>query len=176
MYSKVFSYIDSIKEVITSDEYLEKGTGSGGYVFYGDEEEDIHFPLSDEYNQYYKIDFANMGIPIYMIKSVFESSDYRSTQHLNAKFYINDYQDDSPIELENLELGSSPNDIQLEQMWFKRIDGKVLTLRIYHTSDYNYVLNVVLIEGDKVTQLRTDIFSPQRKFKMEESSIFQNGI
>lgn len=172
--SSLDDYVESIKDTITSDEYLEIGLGTGADVFYGDEEEVTDSLLSDEVKDYFKIDFANLGVPVYMTKSVFTSSDYRSTQHLRAKFYIYNYQDDSYVELENLELGKYlPVDIELEQMWFKKINNKVLTFRIYHISDYNYVLNIVLIEGDNVTQLRTDIFSPQRKFEIVEGELYK---
>ena len=56
-------------------------------------------------------------------------------------------------------------------MWFKKIDGKVFTFRIYHVSDYNYVLNTVLVEGNHVMQVRNDIFSPQRKFVITEGAM-----
>lgn len=172
--SSLDDYVDSIKDTITSDEYLENGSGIGANVFYGDEEEATDFLLSDDANHYYKIDFANLGIPVYMTKSIFTPSDYRSTQHLRAKFYIYNYQDDSYVELENLELGKYlPLDIELEQMWFKKINNKVLTFRVYHISDYNYALNIALIEGDNVTQLRTDIFSPQRKFEIVEGDLYK---
>lgn len=168
-------YVDSIKDVITSDEYIERGSSSGASLYYGDEDLDADFLLTDEFNQYYRIDFANVGIPIYITKSVFTPSDYRSTQHLRVKFYINNKHDCMARQLENLELGKHlPTGIELEQMWFKKIENKILTFRIYHISDYNYLLNIVWINGDKVTQIRTDIFSPQRKFKVVENSLYEN--
>ena len=62
-----------------------------------------------------------------------------------------------------MELGDSyfPTNIELVQIWFKKIANKVFTFRIYHISDYNYMLDVSLIEGNNVIQIRNDIISPQ---------------
>ena len=58
-------------------------------------------------------------------------------------------------------------------MWFEEIGGKVLTFQIYHYTDYSYMLHVLLVEGDKVTQVRTDIFSPERSFIVTEGEILK---
>ncbi len=60
----------------------------------------------------------------------------------------------------------------LVQMWFKEMEGKVYTFCLYHVSDYNYMLNVVLLEGNKVNRVRTDILSPQRHFVLTEGEKF----
>lgn len=170
---EINKYIDSIKEIITSDKYLENGLGDDLYLFYGDEAEAKNFALADTYNQYYKIDYANIGIPIYIRKSNHIPSDYRSTWHLRAKFYVNDIKSNSVQELKHLELGKElPLNNELVQMWFKEIDGKIFTFCLYHISDYNYMLKVLLIERDKITDIRTDILSPQRKFALTEGEVF----
>lgn len=167
---KLDDYIESIKSMITSDKYLENGLVNDIAIYYGDETEDTKFVLTDENNQYHKIDFANLGVPIYIRKSNHIPSDYRSTWYLKAKFYIYDSQNNSAIELNNLELGKYlPQGIELVQLWFKKINDKIFTFRIYRISDYNYMLNVILLEGNKITQIRTDIFSPQRTFKLTEN-------
>lgn len=166
-------YIERIKEVITSDEYLENGSANEILVYYGEEIEDADFVLTDDYNQYYKTDFANIGLPIYIRKSNHIPSDYRSTWYLKAKFYIYDLETNSAMELDNLELNNySPSGTKLVQMWFKEIEQKVFTFRVYHISDYNYMLDVILLEGDKITEIRTDIFSPYRIFKLTEGQEF----
>jgi len=48
----------------------------------------------------------------------------------------------------------------------------ITTYRIFHAFGYTYVLNVVLIEGNKITDIRNDIFSPKRKFALSEGGIF----
>lgn len=168
----ITDYIDGIKEKITSNEYLENGSVSELYILNGEEEE-TDFILADENNRYYKIDFANLGVPVYINKSNHAPSNYNSTWYLKAKFYIYNHITDSVMELDNLELGKS-NQIgkELVQMWFKKIDQKVFTFQVYHISDYNYVLNVILVEGDNVIHIRSDMFSPRRKFTVTEGVAF----
>jgi len=61
----------------------------------------------------------------------------------------------------------------LVQIWFKKIDGKVFTFILHHISDYNYMLNVMLIEEGVITIVRTDIISPQREFVLTEGEVFK---
>ena len=82
---------------------------------------------------------------------------------------------ESVRELEEMRIGEASFPA-LVQMWFEEFGGKVLTFQVYHYTDYNYMLHVLLIEGDKVTQLRTDIFSPERSFIVTEGEIFNGGI
>jgi len=63
-------------------------------------------------------------------------------------------------------------DDELIQMWFKEIEDKVFTFCVYHTSEYSYMLNVILVENDKVITIRTDIFSPKRQFLISEGDLF----
>ena len=62
--------------------------------------------------------------------------------------------------------------IRLVQMWFQKIDGKVYTFRMYHVSGYNYMLNVMLLEQDKATQVKAYLLSPQREFVVTEGEVF----
>ena len=75
------------------------------------------------------------------------------------------------MELENMEIYPSVPDwdkVKLVQMWFKEMEGKVYTFCLYHVSDYNYMLNVVRLEGNEVNRIRTDILSPRRHFVLTE--------
>lgn len=75
------------------------------------------------------------------------------------------------MKLDKLETGysaSAAGEISLVQMWFKKIEGKVYTCCLYHVSDYNYVLNIFLLEGDKIIRVRTDMICPQRQFILME--------
>ncbi len=175
---KLDSYIEDIWEEITSDKYLDNGTdGSGEYVYFGDEEEvteDFIVPENEERyysNTYHQIDFANMGIPIYMRKSNHIPSNYYTTWHLRSFFYLRNPLDNSIVALQNMEINHYVPDDRypvLVQMWFKEMDGKVYTFCLYHVSDYNYMLNVVRLEGNQVNRIRTDILSPQRCFVLTE--------
>ena len=178
---KFDDYLESIRKEITSDKYLENGTDESGWsVYFGDEEKATDFivPENEEQyysNEYYRIDFTNMGIPIYMRKSGFVPSNYYSTWNLKTLFYLRNPRDDSIVTLRNMEMNPyMPNrrNPVLVQMWFKEMEGKVYTFCLYHVSDYNYMLNVVLLEGNKVNRVRTDILSPQRHFVLTEGEKF----
>ena len=170
------SYIEDIWEEITSDKYLDNGTdGSGFSVYGGDEEEAEGFTVpkdEEKYNgnKYYQIDFANMGIPIYMRKSIFTPPNYYTMLHIRSPFYLRNPLNDSIVTLRNMELDPYLDSRYpiFVQMWFKEMDGKVYTFCIYHVSDYNYMLNVVRLEGNQVNRIRTDILSPQRGFVLTE--------
>ena len=175
---KLDNYIKSIQGEITSDKYLDNGTdGSGWGVYFGDEEEvteDFIVPENEEIyssNTYHQIDFTNMGIPIYMRKSNHEPSNYYTTWCLISRFYLRNPLNDSIVTLQNMEINNAVPDSskpEVVQMWFKEMDGKVYTFCIYHVSDYNYMLNVVRLEGNQVNRIRTDILSPQRGFVLTE--------
>lgn len=173
-------YIDSIKAEITSDDYLENGKEEEPGVYFGEETEDTDFIVEKNEsiyseNHYYKIDFANIKLPVYMRKSNFIPSN-GLCWHAKSEFYLYDTVQDSVIVLENMELPDYQQaDRELVQIWFKEISGKILTFRIYHISDYNYMLNVILVEGDKITQIRNDIFSPRRTMVIREGDIFHTG-
>ena len=177
---KLDNYIKNIQGEITSEKYLDNGTdGSGWSVYLGDEEEvteDFIVPENDRYysNTYHQIDFANMGIPIYMRKSNHEPSNYYTTWCLISRFYLRNPLNDSIVTLQNMEI---PFDYEPEivQMWFKEMDGKVYTFCLYHVSDYNYMLNVVRLEGNQVNRIRTDILSPQRGFILTEGESAHYG-
>ncbi len=173
-------YIESIREEITSDEYLINGANKGECrVYFGDEEEVAEAFIVPENegrydsSEYHKIDFANIGIPIYMRKSNFYPSNTSTTWHLSSLFYLRNPLDDSIVTLQNMEIDPNPfasgnRQPALVQMWFKEREGKVYTFCLYHVSDYNYMLNVVRLEGTEVNRIRTDILSPQRHFVLTE--------
>lgn len=172
--SHINDYIQSVRDTVDFEQYLENGNTEAAQLFWGDETEDNSFPLTDEYNQYHKIDFTNTSIPIYIRKSAHVPSNYRTTWHLKSKFYIYDTETNMVIELEKLELGEQyPLKNALVQIWFKKIDGKVFTFILHHISDYNYMLNVMLIEEGVITIVRTDIISPQREFVLTEGEVFK---
>ena len=179
------TYLEGIKGDITSDTYLENGLAKDVDVFCGDEIKDEDFGVQnvDEFyfsSHYHKADFANIGVPIYMRKSNFIPSDYRNVWQFKCRFFLQNPENDSVWELDQMEIGASgavpyQDRLVLVQMWFKEIEGKVYTLCLYHAFDYNYVLNVYAIEGDKAEQIRTDILSPQRQFVLTEGERFFSG-
>lgn len=164
-------YIEGIKEGITSEKYLENGKAKDIGVYVGKKSQDPDFPV-ENWKRYRKIDLANRGI--YMKRGNFIPSNYWNTWHLTVEFYMEDPMRESIRELEEMKVGEYfPI---LVQMWFEEFGGKVLTFQVYHYTDYNYMLHVLMAEGDKVTQVRTDIFSPERSFIVTEGEIFNGGI
>lgn len=168
------NYIEGIKAEITSEDYLDRGTKPDGVMCYCIGEEESPDIKADSYSTTYKMDIANCGLPVYFWKTV---TSYPSiSEHLKIRFYYFDEESDSIVELERLAEDESPHGLNLIQMWFHEIDGKVYTFRIYHLSDYNYMLNVILLEGDQVTQISSEILLPQRKFVLTEGEVFLAGI
>lgn len=179
-HSTLDTYMESLKEEITSDRYMEQGGyREGPDVFYGDETEIT--ALSDMYDQYYEIDFANIGVPVYMRKSNFISSGSGNEWFLRARFYVADPEEETVEniedleELENLRIENyepPKSAMCLVQLWFKEIEGQVVTFRLYHVSDYNYLLNVILIEESHITQIKTAVCSPHRTFVLLQGQEF----
>lgn len=170
-------YLESMKEDITSSEYLESGHsdtifGDTCREYYGNGEKFCDFELPDSYDKLYEADITNTGIPIYMTKSAFQSSSVGSWWSLRMTFYLYDTLTDSMLELDKMSINNMTSEYNLVQMWFEEIGGKVYTFRIYHLSDYNYVLSVILVEGDQVTPIRMELISPKREFVLTEGEVF----
>lgn len=170
-------YIDTIKDEVTSEEYIERGGGEP-YPFYGDITEDKNFP-GEKYEEYiynpdfYKADFTNLNCPIDFHLGMHIPSNGTKMQ-LRASFYIYDSENEKAWSLDALNIDTlfSPDKNRLIQMWFKELDGKVYTFQIYHLENYEYMLNVILIEGNQITQLRKDLLLPQYKIAMTEEEKF----
>ncbi len=167
--TEINEYLKDVESTITSHEYLEKGYVNDMEIIFGDETIDYKFLLSETYKEYYKIDLANIGIPVYYNKSNHIPSNKRNKWSLRSEFYLLDPITDTAMQLEKLSFSNNyMNDKRIVQMWFKKFGNKIYTFHIIHYSDYNYILTIDLIEGDKKTQVRQDILSPSRKFILTE--------
>lgn len=100
---------------------------------------------------------------------------------LRARFYVADPEAgvvetmEDLEELENLRIENyepPKSAMFLVQLWFKEIEGRVVTFRLYHVSDYNYLLNVILLEGSHITQIKTAVCSPHRTFVLLQGQEF----
>lgn len=179
--AEIEAYLDILKEEIMHDGYIDDGTPM--YVYCGDEEavSDLEIDSSNSvlrpYEPLYKIDLANCSLPVYLWKVEYTPSNYWTIEHLKTRFFYYDEKEQTFVELENLctEEGQS-GDINLVQMWFREIGGEIYTFRMYDVGDYNYMLNIVLLEGDNVTQIRNYIVIPQRHFVLTEGKVFYPGI
>lgn len=172
------TYLESIKDEITSDKYLENGKEKDIEVYYGDEASLVQDNDEELYFEgYSKIDFLNIGNPIYIQKSNHIPRNTNSMWFLKCNFKMQDLENDTMIELENMKIGEyipSASEPILVQLWFKESEGKVYTFCLYYVCDYNYVLNVLLMEGDEVSRIRTDLISPKRQFVLTEGEIFND--
>ena len=163
LHEELEEYLDSIKPDITSNIFLEKGQEKHPGIYYGDETEAQDFRLENN-EKYYKIDLANIGIPVYMTK---ESSFDPYGWYVSTEFYLYNEKQDTLMELENL--GSDWYDNTLVQIWFKEIDGNVLTFRIFQHEDFRYTMSVTLVEGDQTTVVRKDFLVPEKsRFALTE--------
>lgn len=137
-------YIESMKSDITS-KYINNDGTERTSLLYGDEaEQTAAISAQGVSKEYYIIDFANLDVPVYLNKYIFFPSNSLS-MHLMAKFLINDTQTNTIMKLDNLTQDDRPPDLNLIQIWFKKIGDKVFTFRIYHVSSYNYLLNRQLL-------------------------------
>ena len=123
---------------------------------------------------------GTIGVSIYMRKSNFIPSNYRTVWQFKRRFFLPDSGNNCVRELERLEIGAeaippASNRPNLVQMWFEEIEGKVYTLCLYHVFDYNYVFCAYVLEGNQIERIRTDILSPQRAFILTEGEKFFSG-
>lgn len=158
-------YVESIKTLLTTDDYMENGQVEGGgfYNFTGNE--------VCEYGGRDGIDFTNTGIPVYMERTSFVPSNGLKW-HLNVKFYTSEKQTERTEELERLDIADGVGNYGLVQLWFKEIEGKVVTFRLYWVADYCYMLNVILQEGNEITTLRNYLLVPQKELILTEGNVY----
>jgi hypothetical protein len=107
---------------------------------------------------YYEIDFNNDGVVEYVEKRFWFPSNY-TTLHLQNNTYK--FTDKRIVSING---GFSEEEITLVQLWFKKIEGKVFTFRLFLLYEYNYLLNVALIEDTDVTQVQNYIIAPKSEF------------
>ena len=168
-------YLEAVKEDFTKGNYLDDGQNSEvPGIYYGDETETSDF-CQQAQDTLYKTDLANCKIPVYLCKNLYTPSDIKSRCHLKIQFFLYDSEKDSVAELEKLSINDDGGWLNLVQMWFQEIGGKVYTFCVYHITDYNYMLDVVLLEEDRITHVRTVLLLPERKFVLMENDSFLGG-
>lgn len=175
------AYLESIKGEVMSDKYVENGKEKDIEIYYGDE---ASFASNNDkglyFDGYNKIDFLNIGNPVYIKKSnhtPYGANSENNVWYLKCDFMIRNVETGSLVKLDNMKIGENrPSDFDpiLVQMWFKEFEDKVYTFCLYYVCDYNYVLNVLFMEGDEVSRICTDIISPKREFVLVEGEIFND--
>lgn len=166
-------YIEEIKDEVTDSDYIERGDTRGAHGnMESDGEAAPEIPLVAE-GQYYekryqnvqKIDFANMGVQIYYWTYMYHAESFPA--HVQAGFYMYDKSRNKIYEV-----GEWPGDTDAVQLWFHEIDGKVYTFLLYRLAGYNYMLNVRLIEGNKVTPIAQYHIIPRFSYEITEGKLY----
>lgn len=167
---KMDAYIEQLKEILLQGNYLGiDGKFKGADLYSGDEirSEFIMVPAlhAGDSGAAYQVDLVNCGMPVY----VWKGHDPDRAYSLQVRFYYVDYRTGDRVELENAGIDGygGDNGMDLIQMWFKEIEGKVYTFRLYYVSGYSYMLNVSLLEKSSVKTVRTYLLSPEKAFIVE---------
>lgn len=113
---------------------------------------------------YYEVDFNNDGQQEYIEKHLWFPSQY-------APLYLNT----SCYQFTEKRIAAASHDFyrggsRLIQLWFKEIDGKIFTFRLF-LADNNYILNVSLINGTEITQVQSHIIVPKCTLSVETTDI-----
>lgn len=141
--------------------YLKDGTGREPEIYYGDGEKPASGEVLGLGANVHMADIANCNLPVYIRKKYVSDC-------LEVSFY---YYDSSRnlVRLSDLSVDEPPQcGVDLVQLWFQEIEGTIYTFRLYHASEYNYLLNVLLLRGGRATMIRTLAMSPTRRFVLEE--------
>ena len=157
----ISAYVDSI----TSDLMDKSPIDDNIQVYLGDEtsqfDEDKKLRLKSvggsDYD-YYEIDFNNDGEPEYIERRHWFPSNYTT---LYLRNYLYKFTKDRTIAING---DFERKDSTLVQLWFKEIEGKVFTFRLFLRDGYNYCLNVSLVENTNVTQVLSYLIAPKKEF------------
>ncbi len=169
-------YIDKVLQDFSSGKYLHEGNRQdGAEIYYGDEERVFERESEGSAYEMYRMDIANCGCPVYLCKDMYlPQEDGGGIKYLDVDYFYLDNEKNYFRKLEKLsipiwaygEVGF------LVQIWFKEMAGKVYTFRVYNLSNYNYLMNIALVEGDKVTSVGTYFLWPKKQFVLEERQVF----
>lgn len=166
-------YIEEIKDDVTDSNYIERGDTHGAHDnMESDGEAAPEIPLVAEkgleeslYQNILKLDFANMGVPIYYWTHMYQAES--RSAHVQAGFYMYDKSRNKIFELERWSA-----DTDAMQLWFHEIDGKVYTFLVYRLVGYNYMLTVKLIEGNEVTSIAQYHIIPRFSYEITEGKMY----
>lgn len=155
----VSDYIEEIKTKLMDLPYLSDSET----VYSGDENTAIDpdkllrlKSITSPYDSFYKIDFNNDKTDEYISKEKSYNRIYTCIYQFTGKGIMMLEYDDTA--------GAAGN--ELVQLWFKEIDGKVFTFRLFYNENSYYILNVSLIEDTSITQVQTHIIVPEVNYIM----------
>ena len=157
----VTGYLEEIKTDLADLSYRSNDED----VYTGDEDPEIELnqflrlgSVVSPYETFYKIDFNNDRKDEYISKE-------KSYNHIYAGIYQFTGRGIVGLEYDETAEEAWGHPVQI---WFKEIQGKVFTFRLFYHEDSYYVLNVSLIEGTRITQVQTHIIVPKVNYIMNE--------
>lgn len=173
-------YMDKVLKDFSSGEYLHEGNRKdGAEIYYGDEERAFEGESKGGAYELYRMDIANCGRPVYLYKDMYLPQEDDGRKELGVYFFYFDMEKMNFQKLEELSIPIWSGDVQvgdLVQMWFKEIEGKVYTFRVYNLGYYNYLMDIALVEGDKITSEGTYFLWPRKQFVLEERHPEENVV
>lgn len=156
----VTGYLEEIKKDLMELSYYIKDEDS---CYLGDESPEIDLDkllrlgsISSPYDSFYTIDFNNDQKEEYISKSRSYGSIFTSIYQFTGRGAISLGYDEA----------AGDNLGRPVQLWFKEIDGRVFTFRLFYSEDFYYILNVSLIEDTVITQVQTHIIVPKVHYVM----------
>lgn len=166
LYEKsISSYVDSIKDDLMAkspiDDNIKVYVGDETNKYDEDKKLRIMSVAEDEYYEsydYYEIDFNNDGETEYFEKYFWYPSN-------SIPLYLN-YDIYKFTDKRTIKINGDFDTSLLLQLWFKEIDGKVFTFRLFLVNEYNYLLNVSLVDDANITQVQSYLVVPKREFNI----------
>lgn len=173
-------YMDKVLQDFSSGKYLHEGNRKdGAEIYYGDEERAFEGESKGRVYELYRMDIANCGCPVYLYKDMYLPQEDDGRKELGVYFFYFDKEKMNFQKLEELSIPIWSGYVQvgdLVQMWFKEIEGKVYTFRVYNLGYYNYLMDIALVDGDKVTSVGTYFLWPRKQFVLEERHPEKNVV
>lgn len=158
----VTNYVDSVMDDLMAASPINDNIR----LFTGDErpvaDDDINARLKSVGKDfdYYEIDFNNDG------KLEYISRHYWYPCNSTCLYLISNIYRFSPERIVELDCELAKGNGELVQVWFKELDDKIFTFRLFAFQD-KYILNVSLTEDARIAQLQTWLIVPQNKFEVE---------
>jgi len=178
---KEVGYMAKVLQDFSSGKYLHEGNRQdGAEIYYGDEERVFEQESEDSPYEVYRMDIADRRCPVYLCKDMHvPKDDLEKVKKLGVDFF---YYDTDKMVFQKLEelsipiLGGYGQVGYLTQMWFKELARKVYIFRVYNLSDYNYLMNIAVVKGDKATSVATYFLWPKKQFVLKERHAEKNVI
>ncbi len=155
----ISTYIDSIKDDLMDksiiDDSIQVYIGDETRQFDDDKKSRLKSVCGDD--EYYEIDFNNDGGTEYIERFYYNIRTWYIINHI-YKF--------SEENIISIGGNFDRDDGTLLQLWFKEIEGKVYTFRLFLKDGYNYYLNVSLVENTNVTQVLSYLIATKKEFEI----------